>query len=168
MRYRGHNCRSHAFMVCTDLQPSLTINSEENLISEYKSAYGSFTFPPNYTHKFWNKYSVYVSSPSHLIFSPPISTLLTGLQNTGKTKLLYQLYLEEDVPTIPTIGFNVEQFGPLYIMDYGHNLTLLRHYSCPNMIWVINAWEEDKLELSREQFNDVYKTTFFFHCLILF
>ena len=31
-----------------------------------------------------------------------------GLNDSGKTKILYKLALDEDVMTIPTMGFNVE------------------------------------------------------------
>ena len=34
--------------------------------------------------------------------------ILLGTDAVGKTKLLYKLKLNEDVQTIPTIGFNVE------------------------------------------------------------
>merc|ERR1719361_2256790 len=34
--------------------------------------------------------------------------LMVGLDNAGKTTVLYKLKLEEVVTTIPTIGFNVE------------------------------------------------------------
>ena len=34
--------------------------------------------------------------------------MLLGLDNAGKTTILYQLKLGEVVSTIPTIGFNVE------------------------------------------------------------
>jgi GTPase SAR1 family protein len=34
--------------------------------------------------------------------------LLLGLDNAGKTSILYKLKLKQNVVTIPTIGFNVE------------------------------------------------------------
>jgi len=34
--------------------------------------------------------------------------LLLGTDGVGKTKLLYKLKLNEDVQTLPTLGFNVE------------------------------------------------------------
>jgi small GTP-binding protein len=34
--------------------------------------------------------------------------LLVGLDSAGKTTILYQLKLEDQVSTVPTIGFNVE------------------------------------------------------------
>lgn len=38
----------------------------------------------------------------------PIRLLMIGLDNAGKTTILYKLKLNEVVSTIPTIGFNVE------------------------------------------------------------
>lgn len=35
--------------------------------------------------------------------------LLLGLDGSGKTSLLYQMSLGKHVPTIPTIGYNIEK-----------------------------------------------------------
>ena len=40
--------------------------------------------------------------------STPCRILMIGLDNAGKTTLLYKLKLGEVVTTLPTIGFNVE------------------------------------------------------------
>jgi ADP-ribosylation factor-like protein 1 len=34
--------------------------------------------------------------------------LILGLDNAGKTTILYRLQVDEPVTTVPTIGFNVE------------------------------------------------------------
>ena len=34
--------------------------------------------------------------------------IIIGLDNAGKTTILYRLHLDEIVPTVPTVGFNVE------------------------------------------------------------
>jgi GTPase SAR1 family protein len=34
---------------------------------------------------------------------------MVGLEGSGKTTILYKYYLNEIVPTIPTIGFNCEE-----------------------------------------------------------
>ena len=39
--------------------------------------------------------------------------LLLGLDAAGKTTILYKLKLNEQVTTIPTIGFNVEEVTPI-------------------------------------------------------
>ena len=38
----------------------------------------------------------------------PLRILMVGLDNAGKTTILYKLKIGEVVTTIPTIGFNVE------------------------------------------------------------
>lgn len=40
----------------------------------------------------------------------PYSICMVGLDAAGKTTILYQMKLKDTVPTIPTIGFNVEKF----------------------------------------------------------
>ena len=37
-----------------------------------------------------------------------VSIVMIGLDNAGKTTILYKLFLNEVITTIPTIGFNVE------------------------------------------------------------
>lgn len=37
--------------------------------------------------------------------------LFLGLDNAGKTTILYHLLNNETIPTIPTIGFNVERLS---------------------------------------------------------
>jgi len=52
-----------------------------------------------------------VSSISNLftkIFTKPKKIFMNGLDNAGKTTILYRLKLGEVINTIPTIGFNVE------------------------------------------------------------
>ena len=37
-----------------------------------------------------------------------VRILILGLDNAGKTTILYRLQIDEPVTTVPTIGFNVE------------------------------------------------------------
>jgi ADP-ribosylation factor-like protein 1 len=37
-----------------------------------------------------------------------VRVLILGLDNAGKTTILYRLQVDEPVTTVPTIGFNVE------------------------------------------------------------
>lgn len=43
-----------------------------------------------------------------LFGGPEVRILMVGLDNAGKTTILYKLRLNETVSTVPTIGFNVE------------------------------------------------------------
>ncbi len=37
----------------------------------------------------------------------PARILLLGLDSVGKTTILYKMHLNQSLPTLPTIGFNV-------------------------------------------------------------
>lgn len=39
--------------------------------------------------------------------------LILGLDNAGKTSIIRRLKLQDSLPTIPTIGFNVEEMTPV-------------------------------------------------------
>ncbi len=43
----------------------------------------------------------------------PSRILLLGLDSAGKTSILYKVKLNENINTIPTIGFNVETVTPI-------------------------------------------------------
>ena len=43
-----------------------------------------------------------------------IIVLMLGLDYSGKTSILYRLKLGEEITTIPTIGFNVEEIDLEY------------------------------------------------------
>ena len=45
---------------------------------------------------------------SHWTTSTPVKLLLLGLDAAGKTTILYKMKLNENINTIPTVGFNVE------------------------------------------------------------
>uniref|UniRef100_A0A3Q1EFM2 Uncharacterized protein n=1 Tax=Acanthochromis polyacanthus TaxID=80966 RepID=A0A3Q1EFM2_9TELE len=44
----------------------------------------------------------------HRASQPEVRVLLLGLDNAGKSTLLYKLKHDMSVSTVPTIGFNVE------------------------------------------------------------
>jgi len=80
--------------------------------------------------------------------------LLVGLDNAGKTTLLYKLKLGDNVQTVPTIGFNVEtiQYKNLdfLIWDVGGQDTvrsLWRHYysGVTAIIFMVDASDERRL-----------------------
>ena len=43
----------------------------------------------------------------------PARILLLGLDSVGKTTILYKMHLSQTLPTLPTIGFNVETLEPI-------------------------------------------------------
>ena len=63
------------------------------------------------------------------LFGPRTAKLaMMGLDNAGKTTVLYKLKLNEVVTTIPTVGFNVEQVSfqnlEMTIWDIGGQKTI--------------------------------------------
>ena len=57
--------------------------------------------------KMWNSFTDIVG-----IGNDPWNILMIGLDNAGKTTIVYKLKLNETISSIPTIGFNVETVTP--------------------------------------------------------
>jgi ADP-ribosylation factor protein 6 len=89
--------------------------------------------------------------------SKEMRLLMLGLDAAGKTTILYKLKLNQDVTTIPTVGFNVETVTyknvKFNVWDVGGQdkiRPLWRHYfsgKCPANTWVADleecmAWEQ--------------------------
>jgi len=96
------------------------------------------------------------------IFSakPPKDTriLMVGLDNAGKTTVLYKLKLGKVVTTIPTIGFNVETVEykkiKFTVWDIGGQdkiRPLWRHYyqGTHAVIFVVDSTDKDRLDGSK-------------------
>lgn len=84
---------------------------------------------------------------------------MIGLDEAGKTVILYRLKLQEVVTTIPTIGFNVESMDigdtRFTIWDVGGNSKirpLWRHYyaNTQALIFVLDASHPERLEEARD------------------
>jgi len=52
--------------------------------------------------------AIFSSVFAKLFTKQDVRILILGLDNAGKTTILYRLQVDEVVQTIPTIGFNVE------------------------------------------------------------
>jgi len=93
--------------------------------------------------------------------------LLLGLDAAGKTTILYKLKLNEQVSTIPTIGFNVEEVTPVKgvtftMWDVGGQekiRPLWRHYyqGCEGLIFVIDSSDVQRVEEARKELYGVLK-----------
>ena len=90
----------------------------------------------------------------------PIRILMVGLEVSGKTKILYKMKLDENVVTIPTVGFNVENIEykkcKFYIWDLGGGEISRTHWRFyyPNtkaIIWVVDSSDAESLEISKEE-----------------
>jgi small GTP-binding protein len=85
---------------------------------------------------------------------------MLGLDGAGKTTILYRLRLGEIIPSIPTIGFNLESvtFGEnrLTVWDVGGQdkiRPLWKHYfaDADALIFVIDSGDEDRFEEASEE-----------------
>eukprot|EP00887_Chlorella_sp_A99_P006105 scaffold22.g6105.t1 len=90
--------------------------------------------------------------------------LVLGLDNAGKTTILYRLHVGEVVQTIPTIGFNVETVTykniKFQVWDLGGQTSIRPYWRCyyPNtqaIIYVVDSCDADRLPTSREEFQAI-------------
>jgi small GTP-binding protein len=88
-----------------------------------------------------------------------VRILMVGLDAAGKTTILYKLKLGENINTIPTIGFNVEQVVyknlSFTMWDVGGQdkiRALWRHYysGCEGIIYVVDSLDRDRMALTRD------------------
>lgn len=90
--------------------------------------------------------------------------ILIGLEEAGKTKLLYRMKLDEVITTIPTIGFNVEHITTtasdstlqITCWDIGGQekiRALWRHYyECTDLlIYVVDASDKTRIQIAKEE-----------------
>lgn len=95
-----------------------------------------------------------------LLRKKDVRLLMVGLDAAGKTTILYQLKMDEQVKTIPTIGFNVET------LDYkGLNFTvwdvggqdkirvLWKHYfqNTDGLIFVVDSNDTERIDDAAEE-----------------
>ncbi|WVZ94281.1 hypothetical protein U9M48_040187 [Paspalum notatum var. saurae] len=90
--------------------------------------------------------------------------LVLGLDNAGKTTILYRLQMGEVVSTIPTIGFNVEtvQYNNIkfQVWDLGGQTSIRPYWRCyfPNtqaIIYVVDSSDTDRLVTAKEEFHAI-------------
>ncbi|KAG6484862.1 hypothetical protein ZIOFF_053387 [Zingiber officinale] len=90
--------------------------------------------------------------------------LVLGLDNAGKTTILYRLQMGEVVSTIPTIGFNVEtvQYNniKLQVWDLGGQTSIRPYWRCyfPNtqaIIYVVDSSDTDRLVTAKDEFHAI-------------
>ncbi|CAF0961280.1 unnamed protein product [Adineta steineri] len=96
---------------------------------------------------------------------PPSRILMLGLDAAGKTTILYKVKLNENLQTIPTIGFNVEQVSPcrgvsFTVWDVGGQEKIRRlwqHYyqNADGLIFVIDSNDQERIEEAREELHGI-------------
>lgn len=102
----------------------------------------------------------YLSKLFKLGQNKQVKLLLVGLDNAGKTTILYQIKMKETVKTIPTVGFNVEE-----IEKKGVNFTLWdiggqdkirilwKHYydGMNGIIFVVDCNDTDRIDEAKDE-----------------
>ena len=86
--------------------------------------------------------------------------IIIGLDNAGKTTVLYKLHLGEVVTTVPTVGFNVETMNyqglKFQVWDLGGQTGLRPYWRCyyqdtNAVVFVVDSADKERLEYSRQE-----------------
>ncbi|KFZ03102.1 hypothetical protein V502_11220 [Pseudogymnoascus sp. VKM F-4520 (FW-2644)] len=94
--------------------------------------------------------------------------LMLGLDAAGKTTILYKLKLNQDVKTIPTVGFNVETVTfknvKFNVWDVGGQdkiRPLWRHYysGTQGLIFVIDSSDRERIDEARQELHRIITAT---------
>ncbi|CAF0954341.1 unnamed protein product [Brachionus calyciflorus] len=95
----------------------------------------------------------------------PSRILLLGLDNAGKTTILYKIKLNENICSIPTIGFNVETVSPVKgvtftVWDVGGQKkirTLWKHYfqNTQGLVYVIDSSDSERVSEAAEELHGI-------------
>ncbi|OCL01011.1 ARF/SAR superfamily protein [Cenococcum geophilum 1.58] len=92
--------------------------------------------------------------------SKEMRLLMLGLDAAGKTTILYKLKLDQDVTTIPTVGFNVETVTykntKFNVWDVGGQdkiRPLWRHYfsGTQGLIFVVDSNDRDRMNEAKTE-----------------
>ncbi|CAF0830147.1 unnamed protein product [Rotaria sordida] len=95
----------------------------------------------------------------------PSRILMLGLDAAGKTTILYKVKLNENLQTIPTIGFNVEQVSPcrgvsFTVWDVGGQEKIRRlwqHYyqGADGLVFVVDSNDQERIDEAREELHGI-------------
>ena len=97
-----------------------------------------------------------------------VRILILGLDNAGKTTILYRLQADEPIETIPTIGFNVETLQykniKFQVWDLGGQSSFRviwdKYYSeAHGLIYVVDSSDEARLQEAVSTFAGLIKHT---------
>lgn len=97
----------------------------------------------------------------------PSKILMLGLDGAGKTTILYKVKLNENIVSIPTIGFNVETVTPVKgvsftVWDVGGQTKirpLWKHYyqNTDGLIYVVDSSDLERVRESAEELHEIVK-----------
>ncbi|KAI6186464.1 ADP-ribosylation factor 4 [Aphelenchoides besseyi] len=109
------------------------------------------------------------SSLFHRIFGKhQVRILMVGLDNAGKTTILYKLKLGEVIQTIPTIGFNVDSVDykniSFTVWDIGGQESirgLWHHYfhNSRGVIFVVDSTDRGRMQEAKNELMELTKAT---------
>jgi len=103
---------------------------------------------------------IFSSLFKHIFGTKETRILILGLDNAGKTTILYRLKVDQVVSTTPTIGFNVESVQYKNILfqvwDLGGQSSIRPYWRCyfPDtnaVVYVVDSLDRDRLPDSREE-----------------
>ncbi len=89
-----------------------------------------------------------------------VRILILGLDNAGKTTILYRLQVGEVVTTIPTIGFNVETITynnvKFQVWDLGGQTSIRPYWRCyyantDAIIYVVDSTDTERLGIAKKE-----------------
>ncbi|DBA03494.1 TPA: hypothetical protein N0F65_011395 [Lagenidium giganteum] len=95
-----------------------------------------------------------------LFGSKEVRILILGLDNAGKTTILYRLQADEIEQTVPTIGFNMETLQykniKFQVWDLGGQTSIRPYWRCyyPNtdaLIYVVDSADIDRLHIAKQE-----------------
>eukprot|EP01004_Peranema_trichophorum_P008911 NODE_7659_length_754_cov_28.954041_g7045_i0.p1 GENE.NODE_7659_length_754_cov_28.954041_g7045_i0~~NODE_7659_length_754_cov_28.954041_g7045_i0.p1 ORF type:complete len:180 (-),score=20.11 NODE_7659_length_754_cov_28.954041_g7045_i0:151-690(-) len=89
-----------------------------------------------------------------------VRILILGLDNAGKTTILYKLQLGDVVTTIPTIGFNVETIKynniKFQVWDLGGQTSIRPYWRCyynntDAIIYVVDSSDKERVGIAKQE-----------------
>lgn len=95
-----------------------------------------------------------------LLGNKEVRVLILGLDNAGKTTILYKLQMGEVVTTVPTIGFNVETVKyknlRFQVWDLGGQTSIRPYWRCyyqntNAVIYVIDSADGERLGTAKQE-----------------
>lgn len=97
---------------------------------------------------------------NRLLGKEDVRILMVGLDNAGKTTILYRLKLEEVVSTVPTLGFNVETVTykniSFTVWDIGgqdkiRSLWKVYFQGTQGLIFVVDSADRERIEETKTE-----------------
>eukprot|EP00668_Euglena_longa_P014233 GGOE01018210.1.p1 GENE.GGOE01018210.1~~GGOE01018210.1.p1 ORF type:complete len:180 (-),score=19.31 GGOE01018210.1:455-994(-) len=104
--------------------------------------------------------SIFSQLLGRLFGGTEVRILILGLDNAGKTTILYKLQVGEVVTTIPTIGFNVETIKynniKFQVWDLGGQTSIRPYWRCyysntDAIIYVVDSSDKDRISIAKQE-----------------